>query len=429
MKTAYRLAAAANRLLLTAAGLLAALLAVYGIYVLYDIFYTNENAFVSYDLLQYRPVLNVTDAPQEKESFAALRQINPDTVGWIELFGTNINYPVVQGRDDLEYLNKDIYGNTAMTGSIYLAAENSSDFNDWYNLIYGHHMENGAMFGDIDKFLDQDYFDTHRQGVLQTPDAVYDISVFACVSTDSYEGTVYRLDPDAEHAYPALRTYIAEHAAQQTDLPDMPDENMRLLGLSTCSDAVTNGRIVLFAGAVRRDPAAAPPEQAADGSAAEQVTPAHETPRMLKAVGHLSDSSHWALLNLICLLLTFLTLLPLFALRRKYRQLPYAQKHERALTESGKHDLHTNAVLHSLRTFIRRFRIGTLSEVFLLTLSAIVFLQTENMTKPMVLRDGTTGLMILIEAAALLIDYLCFRYRGEKPDDAMQSTDPEGAAG
>ena len=53
MKTAYRLAAAANRLLLTAAGLLAALLAVYGIYVLYDIFYTNENAFVSYDLLQY----------------------------------------------------------------------------------------------------------------------------------------------------------------------------------------------------------------------------------------------------------------------------------------------------------------------------------------------------------------------------------------
>ena len=51
------------------------------------------------------------------------------------------------------------------------------------------------------------------------------------------------------------------------------------------------------------------------------------------------------------------------------------------------------------------------------------------MTKPMVLRDGTTGLMILIEAAALLIDFLCFRYRGEKPDDAMQSTDPEGAAG
>ncbi len=427
MKIVYGAASLANKLLMAAVAALAAVLMLYGLYVLYDIFYINENAFVSRDLLKYRPALTVTDAAKQTESFSELREINPDTVGWIELFGTHINYPVVQGKDDLEYLNKDIYGNSTMSGSIYLAADNSSGFNDWYNLLYGHHMDNGAMFGDIDKYLDQEYFDTHRNGVLQTPDGIFDITVLACISTDSYEGTVYRIDPDAAESYPVLRAYIEEHAEQINEMPETFDDDTMLLGLSTCTDAVTNGRIVLFAAAEKRAPGVPPPAAAiAAATAAEQEAERHEPPKILKAAGHFTDSAHWALLNLFCVLLTFLTFLPLLSLRRKYRQLPYAKRTVKALTESGKHDFRTNDILRSLRRFILQCRIGILAEAGLLILAAAVFLRTEDLTKPVAVCDGMTGWMLLIAAAALLTDFLCFRYRGERPDPPEQ-TDPEAA--
>lgn len=57
----------------------------------------------------------------------------------------------------MEYINKDVYGNFALSGSIFLSSANQPDFTDPYNLIYGHHMSNGAMFGDVVEFTDEAY--------------------------------------------------------------------------------------------------------------------------------------------------------------------------------------------------------------------------------------------------------------------------------
>lgn len=99
------------------------------------------------------------------------------------------------------------------------------------------------MFGDISKFLDQDYFQTHSKGILQTQSGTYVLNVFACISTDSYEGTIYHISEDAEERYPKLKEYISNHSYQLTEMPD----DARILAFSTCTDATTNGRIVLFA--------------------------------------------------------------------------------------------------------------------------------------------------------------------------------------
>lgn len=172
MKFFYNLAKYANTLLMIFVSLGAAAMMICGLYVLNDIYYTNRSAFVSYDLLKYRPMPK-SGEDEKIRTLSELKAINSDTVGWLEMFGTNINYPVVQGENNLEYLNKDIFGYNTMSGSIYLAAENDSDFSDWYNMIYGHHMENGAMFGDIEKYLDSEYFASHSGGVLQTPQGDY----------------------------------------------------------------------------------------------------------------------------------------------------------------------------------------------------------------------------------------------------------------
>ena len=71
-----------------------------------------------------------------------------------------------RGKENYEYLNKDPYGEFSLSGSIFLDARNDPDFKDDYSLIYGHHMEKGAMFGALDDFQDRAYFDQRRSGTV-----------------------------------------------------------------------------------------------------------------------------------------------------------------------------------------------------------------------------------------------------------------------
>ena len=137
--------------------LIAVVMIIYSGFVLYDTIYTDRVAFLSDDLSQYRPGLT-----EDEPSFEEMRKINPDTRAWIMMKDTNIDYPVVQGKDDLEYAMKNVYGQNSLTGSIYLTTINKGDFTDSFNLIYGHHMDNGAMFGALDKFKDIKYFADHQ---------------------------------------------------------------------------------------------------------------------------------------------------------------------------------------------------------------------------------------------------------------------------
>ncbi len=249
MKISYKIARAANKLLLALTVLLALVLFVYSLYVLYDVLYTEKNAFVSYDLLQYKPAAAEAEETDPESGFHDLLELNGDAVGWITIYDTNIDYPIVQGRNDLEYSAKDIYGNSSLTGSIYLSCENRKNFHDWYNLVYGHHMENGAMFGGIDYYRNEDYFRSHQKGMLRTPDGNYQLTVFACVVTDSYDGTVYTVADKDISQYPELMRFIRENSVSYDTAcqKDTADESVKLVALSTCEDASTNGRIVLFA--------------------------------------------------------------------------------------------------------------------------------------------------------------------------------------
>ncbi len=407
MKWIYRAADTANALLMTVVALIAAALLLCGVYVLNDIYYTNRTAFVSYDLLQYRPAPR-DNSSEEVQTLQTLKTINPDTVGWIELFGTNINYPVMQGKDDLEYLNKDIYGYNTMSGSIYLAAENESGWGDWYNMVYGHHMNSGAMFGDIEKYLDPDYFASHSEGILQTNDGDYSISVIACILTNAYEDLVYNVQDSAEQRYPALYDYITQHSVNQTELPEMLD-GVQLLGMSTCTNAATNGRIVLFA-------CVKPWDTAVDGSAAEKITSAEsiEQPQKklfhVSAVGHQLSDEKWAVLNLLCVGSTVLTLLPVWALKRKFRQFPYAKRKIQELEE----DTAQQTVVCDLKRFLRHGKLGILIETVLCGIAVCVFCMTEDLHGRMTIEDQWTGGMLLLAAAALAVDYLCLRYRGRR---------------
>ncbi len=73
--------------------------------------------------------------------------------------------------------------------------------------------------------------------------------------------------------------------------------------------------------------------------------------------------------------------------------------------------------VRDLRSFIKKGHIGIWLEIGMLIVSAAVFFITEDVTGRMVIRDRWTWLMILIAAAALIVDFICLRYRGKLPEE------------
>ena len=82
--------------------------------------------------------------------FAALLATNPDTVAWIEIPDTNINYPVVQTTNNETYLSRTFDGGTSISGTIFLDADNAASFTNINSILYGHHRYDRTMFADLD---------------------------------------------------------------------------------------------------------------------------------------------------------------------------------------------------------------------------------------------------------------------------------------
>ena len=240
MHTAAKLARAGDRLVsLLAAGLILLML-LYGGYSLWDTAMVFNGAFLSSDLLQFKPAAG---DPDSNPTLAELQAINPDVLGWLTIDDTHIDYPVVIGETDMEYVNKDVYGDFALSGSIFLDSDNARDLSDAYTLVYGHHMDNGAMFGDVVEFVNTDYFESHQTGTLYLPDATYTIEIFACVQVDAFDSMIY--DPLAQDDdVSELLHYVDEIAVQSRYIGVQPTD--KVIGLSTCAEAETNGRVVIF---------------------------------------------------------------------------------------------------------------------------------------------------------------------------------------
>lgn len=241
METAAKAARFGNFILSLMASVIILAMFAYGGYSLWDSYMVNQGAFLSSDLLKYKPQA-AEDGGEANYSLEELIALNPDTRGWITIDDTHIDYPFVQGETDMEYINMDIMGEFALSGAIFQSCMNSPDFSDTYNLLYGHHMDNAAMFSDVMEFLDADYFESHQTGTLYLPDKTYHISVFACIEADGYDPLIYNPGPDFGTG--ELLEYLKASSTQYRDIGVTAED--KIVGLSTCVDAQTTERAILF---------------------------------------------------------------------------------------------------------------------------------------------------------------------------------------
>ena len=465
-------------------------------YAIYEQYYTQNRAFSSAGI-------NTAEV-YTVEAQQNLVQARKDYRAWLKIENTNIDYPVMQSTDDLYYANHDIDGNVSLTGAIYMASGNKSDLSDDYIVIYGHHMDNGAMFGELEKFLDKDYFDSDNGGKLVFSDgSIFELNLWAAAHTDAYEDEVYSVDTQE---FNDVVEYVNKYSKYIK--PSALDNAKKIIALSTCLDATTNGRLVVFY-TLKEIPGEQTVVPTTPTTPANPATPTDEDTGITTPVDKVptgtgittpddvvpttpdnpvkpdnpdkpttpddnqtvipeedttpsswwvpSGSSYgikaWAIINLICLVITVYILVPIFFLRKKYGRIHKMRKvnktkeelfeaqdmspedwteRERIMTVATKKsdngyvskDKFSEAVeelFFKVKNFTRKFIAGIVLEVIFVIAGVIIFILTEDMKLPMVLIDKWTPLMLLILAGSVLAELNLTRYKRRRKEDKEEN--------
>lgn len=171
--------------------------------------------------------------------FDALKQENNDIIGWIYCPDTPINYPVVKGKDNNQYLRADLKGKShCKRHNIRRLPQQRSWLKDKNYIVYGHNMKNSTMFGTLVKYKDQTYYDSHPILYFLTPERNYIIELIA--------GAVVKRDSDIYQTAPTDNT-IADIMAKSTFNSAVEIAmGKNIITLSTCSYEFNNARYVVI---------------------------------------------------------------------------------------------------------------------------------------------------------------------------------------
>lgn len=207
----------------------------YGIYAIWD----SNQVYQQADSSLYE-----TYKPSEATlSFEELQKINSEVFGWLTIEGTHIDYPLVQAANNSKYVNTDVKGEFSLSGSIFLDCRNQKNFSDTNHIIYGHHMDKEAMFGELQYFEKQSYFEKHKYEEIYYEGQWHKIEFFAFLNVDAYDSVIYNPYINGENERLNYLNYIREYAQHFRELPFQSEE--RYVVLSTCTSSSTNGRHVL----------------------------------------------------------------------------------------------------------------------------------------------------------------------------------------
>lgn len=178
--------------------------------------------------------------------FESLQKINPDIVGWIYCEDTSINYPILHGDTNNEYIHSMYDGSYSNAGSIFIDCRNSGDFSDTETVIYGHNMKNGTMFHELENFLKRDFWALHDQFYIITAEKTYLVKpVAALITSYSSDLKLYQTVNNPEEKWHDKTALIFEKARAFDESASITS-GTKLIMLSTCAYEFENARCVLI---------------------------------------------------------------------------------------------------------------------------------------------------------------------------------------
>ena len=211
--------------------------------------YRNIERLYDETLVQYTSEENETDKAPIEVDLAELRDVNEDICGWIYIPDTNVNFPLLQGKSNKQYLFQSYKKEYLTAGSIFIDYRCRADLTDKNTVIYGHNMHNGSMFGKLKKYADEDYRNEHPYVYLMRADGRWNKYEIIAYFQAAVDGALYDLPIESdcsEERFERLKEAIAEENlyASSTTL----SEDDRLITLSTCTqDSRNDVRVVVIA--------------------------------------------------------------------------------------------------------------------------------------------------------------------------------------
>ena len=180
-------------------------------------------------------------------SYNKLLEVNSDTVGWLKVKGTNIDYPVVKTTDDLYYLKRNFYKDKDNNGWVFMDYRNSIDELDDNTIIFAHNRYmNGVMFGTLERVKEEKYY-TKESNLIITFNTLYEehrwkiFSFYSIDVTNDYLVNIF-LDDEVKQKE-AFFKMLKDRS--EVELSTQVTKDDKILTLSTCLD--NNQRFVVHA--------------------------------------------------------------------------------------------------------------------------------------------------------------------------------------
>lgn len=179
-----------------------------------------------------------------KVDFNSLKQINADTVSWIKIEGTEIEYPVVKAKDNSYYLNRSFNKTNNSAGWIFMDYRNSANGTDKNIVIYGHNRKDGSMFGTLKYVFEEEWYNNEKNKyityITENEYCTYEIfSAYRIEAEDYYITTNFKSNTEFEQFIKKIKSRSFKKFGIEVSAND------QILTLSTCSNA--NYRIAVHA--------------------------------------------------------------------------------------------------------------------------------------------------------------------------------------
>lgn len=191
---------------------------------------------------------NIENQEERKIDINKLYEENKDIVGWLKIDNTTINYPIMQNINDPNYyLHRDFYKNYSSYGTPYMAKQ--CNLNSDNIVIYGHHMKNNKMFGELEKYKSKDFYNNHKIITFTTLEKEYSYEIFVVFKTTVYTKNTFRyyenINFENKKMYNDFINICKDKSLYQTGI-EIKDKE-KLITLSTCEYSNKNSRLVIVA--------------------------------------------------------------------------------------------------------------------------------------------------------------------------------------
>ncbi len=207
-----------------------------GIIVLFILIVLFLGLYCLYDLLPIYSEIKTQEESKLYEPIIKGEYDNKNIIGYIKIYNTIINYPIVQGKNNTDYLTLNYKNEYSSSGSIFLDYRNNKELKDDFSIIYGHNMSYRIMFSELKYYKNKSYFDTHNKGKLLIGETEYDINIIMYKEVNENDDIPYNL-------------YLYKNNYNKKIYKYLMGKNgniKKMLILSTCKKGQKNKRVILL---------------------------------------------------------------------------------------------------------------------------------------------------------------------------------------